>query len=292
MTVFTQVAKDGGFATAARSLELSTSAVSRHVMELETWLGVDLLQRTTRKLSLTQEGSDYLAACQGVLEAVERIRLDAREANTEPSGTLRLTAPVFLASACIRQALPAFLKAHPKISVELHAADRFVDLIEEGFDIALRVGDLPDSSLVARGLGEVRLVIVASPEYLRTRGEPHAPADLDHHNCIVDRAATFGNRWPVRDGEGKRANTGVSGNIAVNNGELARDLALQDIGLALLPEFFVSRELELGHLKEVLRGYVDSAIGLYLLYPKGRHVSPRVRAFIDFLVDYFHRAPR
>ncbi|MEM9385460.1 MAG: LysR family transcriptional regulator [Pseudomonadota bacterium] len=285
MKVFAQVAKDGSFAAAARSLDLSTSAVSRHVQELETWLGVGLLQRTTRKLSLTAEGTNYLAACREVLESVEDIRRSANEGSAEPSGTLRVTAPVFLASACIQRALPAFLKAYPLVSVELHAADRFVDLVDEGFDIALRVGDLADSSLVARGLGDVRLTIVGSPEYLRVHGTPNSPPDLEDHNCIIDRAASFGNRWPVTGHDGKGANRAVTGNVAVNNGELARDLALQDIGLALLPEFFVTRELAQRRLIEVLNGHVHSSVGLFLLYPKGRYTSAKVRAFIDFLVD-------
>lgn len=286
MSVFVEVTKQGSFAAAARSLGISTTSVSRQVIELEAWLGVPLLRRTTRKLSLTEEGAHHLNECQAVIEDVERIHNHANDSLMQPTGTLKVTAPVFLAKECIRQLLPGFLIAHPEVTVELSAVDRMVDLVDEGFDVAIRIGDLPDSSLVARGLGYAPLVVIGSPHYLATNGTPKTPTELGKYNCIVDTVASFNNRWPMKQ-HGKRRSVAVSGNVTVNNGEIARDLARQGVGLALLPRFFVIDQLENGELTEVLKGKVDSKIGVYIVYPNNRHLSPKVRAFIDFVVEYF-----
>ncbi|MEM7016573.1 MAG: LysR family transcriptional regulator [Pseudomonadota bacterium] len=286
MNVFAEVSKHGGFAPAARALGLSTSSVNRQVIELETWLGVALFQRTTRKLSLTEEGAYYLNECQKVVDDVERIQNTANEALTHPTGKLRLTAPVFLAKECLQDLLPEFLNTFPDLKVELTAVDRFVDLVDEGFDLALRIGELPDSTLIARRLGDIRLTIVASPAYLDSRGEPNNAEELKQHNCIVDTAARFSNRWPLKHAN-KRQYVTVSGNVTVNNGEIARNLAVGGLGLALLPQFFVLDQLSSGKLVEVLEGQADSYAGIYAVYPQSRHLTPRVRAFIDHLVAYF-----
>ncbi|MEM8561830.1 MAG: LysR family transcriptional regulator [Pseudomonadota bacterium] len=291
MSVFAEVAKQGSFASAARALKLSTTSVSRQVSELETWLGVTLMRRTTRKLSLTDEGSYYLSECQQVVDDIARIRATAQDAPIEPSGTLRLTAPAFVVKECIQPIIPDFLRAYPGVRVELSTADRFIDLVEEGFDLALRVGDLPDSSLVARRLGDIQLVVIAAPDYIACSGKPKTPADLKGHNCIVDTVASFGNRWPMKH-RGKRQKIAVEGNVTVNNGEVARNLATQGIGLALLPHFFVANQLASGELLEVLKGQVDNQVGFYVIYPHSRHITPRVRAFIDFIVDYFEQMKR
>ncbi|MEM9621896.1 MAG: LysR family transcriptional regulator [Pseudomonadota bacterium] len=291
MKVFAEVARQGGFASAARTLNSSTSSVSRQVIELERWLGVALFKRTTRALSLTEEGAYYLSECQKVVDDVARIQDMANEALTQPTGTLRVTASVFLAKECIQRLLPGFLQAFPDITVELSALDRFVDLVDEGFDLAVRVGYLPDSSLVARRLGDVRLVVAASPDYCRERGTPKSPADLKDHNCIVDTVASFNNRWPMTR-HGRRQNVSVGGNVTVNNGEIARDLAVQGIGLVLLPQFFVLDQIKHGQLVEVLEGQVDSNVGMYVVYPQSRHLAPKVRAFVDCLVEYFEQLER
>ncbi|MEM7083964.1 MAG: LysR family transcriptional regulator [Pseudomonadota bacterium] len=287
MRAFTEVAQKSGFAPAARSLGISTSSVSRQVIELEEWLGLTLIQRTTRRLSLTEEGVFYLNECQQILDDVNRMRATATEIIDQPKGTLKVTAPVFLAKECILRVLPEFLAFYPNITLELTALDRFVDLVEEGFDVAIRVGELPDSSLVMRRLGELHLIAVASDDYLSARGIPATPADLIKHNCIVDEVASFANRWPFRI-QNRRQRVRVSGNIKVNNGEIARDLAVAGVGVALLPDFFVRDTLRMGDLVEVLQDQVDSSIGLYSVYPQSKHVPIKVRAFIDFVVDYLH----
>ena len=288
MRVYVEVARQGSFAPAARALGLSTTSVSRQVVDLESWLGVTLIHRTTRALSLSEEGAFYLKECERVLDDVAQIKTSANDALKQPRGTLRLTAPVFVIKECVQNLLPGFLDSFPELQVELSALDRFVDLVDEGFDLALRIGELPDSSLIARKLGDVPLVAVGSPEYLAKRGAPTDAADLKTHNCIVDTVASFSNRWPITRG-GTRKGITVSGNIVVNNGEIARNLAEQDVGLALLPEFFVRNQLAQGTLISVLEGQVDSQVGFFAVYPQNRHLTPKVRAFIDYVVDYMDR---
>ncbi|MEM8984270.1 MAG: LysR family transcriptional regulator [Pseudomonadota bacterium] len=285
MQVFAEVAKQQGFAPAARALEISTSSVSRHVIDLESWFGVTLFQRTTRHLAITEDGSRYLTECQKVLGDIERIRHLAYTELQQPTGTLRITAPVFLAKACISRALPDFLSTFTDLTVEMIVGDRLVDLIDEGFDLALRVGNLADSSLVAHKLGDFRLKLVASPNYLANQETIHRAADLRDHNCIIDKVASFANNWPLR-GAGKRGYVSVNGNISVNNGEIARDLVLQHTGIAVLPAFFVDDHINSGQLTEVLPGEIDMTVGLFALYPRTKHLAPKVRAFIDHLAEY------
>ncbi|MEM1144964.1 MAG: LysR family transcriptional regulator [Pseudomonadota bacterium] len=283
--VFSEVARQGSFAAAARTLKLSTSSVSRQVSELEAWLNVALLRRTTRKLSLTEEGRYYLDELGKIHDDLNRVRATASDTIRQPSGTLRLTAPPFVVKECIQPVLAGFLSAYPEIAVELLAVDRFVDLVDEGFDLALRVGDLPDSSLVARRLGDTELTVVASPTYLSKRGTPGQPSDLSNHNCIVDTVAGFAHRWPMKQ-RGKQQTQSVTGNITVNSGEIARDLATQGVGLTMLPRFFVSQQLRDGILIEVLKDTVATSIGFYAVYPQSKHLAPRVRAFIDYVVRF------
>ncbi len=284
MTIFAEVANQQGFAPAARALQLSTSAVSRYVIELEEWLGVQLLQRTTRKLSLTEEGAMYLERCKHVITDVDDIKNAALHMQTEPQGTLKITAPVFIAKECMQDILPGYLNTYPKVRVELTAVDRYVDLIEEGFDLALRAGELSDSTLVARRLMDVKLALVASPAYLAANGRPDTAADLKAHNCLVDTVSGYGNRWPVGD----RANskTTVRGNVRANSGEIVRALALAGQGIALLPHFMVMRELHKGRLTLLLDEYVHFSAGLYAVYPQRRFVSVNVRSLIDYLVGH------
>ncbi len=286
MTVFLEVANLGGFAPAARSLGISTSSVSRQVIELEEWLNVNLFQRTTRSLSLTEEGSQYLEECQKVVTDVERIQNISSQTQIRPSGILRITAPVFFAKECLHNLIPEFLNIFPEIKIELNAVDRRVNLVDEGFDLAFRVGELPDSTLVARRLSELRLGIFASPEYIKLRGKPQNATELKEHNCIVDTVAGFNNRWPIKSGK-TRKNIAVNGNASVNNGELARNLAINGVGIALLPHFFVLDQLREGTLLELLENQVDSYGAIYAVFPKSRHMPPKVRAFVDHAVTYF-----
>ena len=285
MTIFIEVAKQQGFAPAARALDLSTSAVSRYVIDLEDWLGVQLFQRTTRKLSLTDAGKAYLARCQRVVAEIDDIKQTASEQQAEPQGVLRISAPLFIAKTCIQDLLPGYLDYYPHVDVEIVAVDRYVDLIEEGFDLAIRAGELQDSTMIARKLMDVRLLLVASPAYLKQYGMPKTIAELKNHNCLVDTAASYVNHWPITERKNQKPFI-AHGRVRVNNGEIARSLALVGVGIALLPAFFVTEDIQKGQLVSFLASKVQFDAGLFAVYPQRRHLSPNVRSFIDYLVEH------
>lgn len=288
MTVFVEVAKQQGFAPAARSLGSSTSAVSRYVMELEDWLGAQLFHRTTRQLSLTEEGTQYLSRCQQVIADVDSVKLMSADTLAEPRGTFRITAPAFIAKSWLQTLLPGYLSLHPEVDVELTAIDRFVDLVAEGFDLGLRAGELPDSTLVARRLADIDLALVASPAYLTKHGIPETVDDLKNHNCLVDTIAGYANRWPLHDGTKSKAIT-VRGNIRVNSGEIVRSLAIAGVGIALLPRFFVLEDLQQHRLRSFLESNIEFNAGLFAVYPQRKFVSTNVRSFIDFMTDHLEQ---
>ncbi|MCU7871985.1 MAG: LysR family transcriptional regulator [Candidatus Thiodiazotropha sp. (ex Lucinoma borealis)] len=285
MLAFVKVAEHGGFAPAARELKLSTSAVSRQVMELEDWLDVQLFNRTTRHVSLTDAGREYLDHCKGLVSGMDELEVSARDQVSVPRGRLRVTAPVFMGKQLLGPLLPGFLDQYPEVSVELQLLDRFINLIDEGFDLALRIGDLRNSTLMARKLGDIKLCLVASPNYVKQAGKPKTASDLKRHNCIVDTAPHHGNRWPI--GANGKTSPSVSGNLTVNSGELVRELALADTGIALLPEFFVANDLAEGKLVALLERYIqDLDAGIFLVYPQTKHVANAVRAFIDYVSEH------
>ena len=216
MQVFVEVAERQGFASAARHLGLSTSAVSRQVKDLEAWLGLQLLNRTTRRIDLTEAGKAYLARCSQIVGAVAELETSARALGEEPQGALRVTAPVFMGRHLLGPVLPGFLARYPKVKLRLRLLDRFVDLVDEGFDLALRIGHLPDSSLIARKLGETRILMTAAPSYLAKHGMPTSAADLKRHNCLVDTVAGASDSWPIGLGKGV-GTVRVAGNFTANS---------------------------------------------------------------------------
>ncbi len=283
MRVFAAVADSQGFAPAARSLDMSTSAVSRYVIELESWLGAQLLHRTTRRLSITEAGAQYLEQCRQIVADVDQLRDDAQTHSADPSGTLRITTPVAIGQRYLQAVLPEYLATYTNVSVDITTTDRFVDLVAEGFDIALRAGQLSDSTLIARRLVDVNLAVVASPGYLSTHGTPTSASDLKRHNCLIDTVTNYGDRWPV--GTHSNSRTRVSGNLRINSGEIVRSLATSGVGIALLPGFMVSDEIVSGELISVLESEIHFEAGLYAVYPNRTHVSANIRSFIDHLVD-------
>ena len=284
MTIFVEVANQQGFAPAARALNLSTSAVSRYVIDLEEWLDVQLLRRTTRKLSLTDNGKMYLDRCQQIINDVEDIKFDSAQKQAQPQGRLRITAPVFIAKSCLQDWLPGYLECHPKVSIELIAVDRYVDLVEEGIDIALRAGELPDSSLISRRLMSIELAMVASPEYLDKFGTPQSINELKSHNCLIDTVATYDNRWPLKQNNKSKSLT-VNGNVRVNSGEIVRSLTIAGVGIAILPKLFVYQDISQGQLISLFEDSIDFSGGLFAVYTQRRHVSINVRSFIDYAVS-------
>jgi len=283
MKAFIEVARQGGFAPAARQLDISTSALSRHIAALEDWLGVQLFHRSTRHVNLTDAGQGYLGRCMKILEEVREIEHAGQDTQGDLSGKIRISAPVFLGRRCIAPVMAKFLLANPGLNAELFLSDRLVDLVAEGFDLAIRVTKPEDSSLVARRLTSVRICIVGAPAYLAERGTPNELADLKDHDCIIDRLPEGSDRWTFATPHGK-FNQRVSGQVRVNDGETARDFAIAGLGLARLPFFFVEDALASDDLVEIeFKGDSEEA-GFYAVYPPSRYLSRSIRALIDLLV--------
>lgn len=290
LAVFAQVVEARSFSAAARSLGMSKSAVSKRVARLEDRLGARLLNRTTRRLSLTEVGAAFYERCARIVSELEEAELAVTHLSSEPRGTLKLNAPVTFGQLQIAPAVPELLARHPELRIDMLLSDRVVDLVEEGFDVAIRIGTLPDSTLVARRLAPDRRVVCATPGYLERYGRPHTPADLEAHNCLGYSFLGAQSEWRFRGPRGERAQR-VRGNFQANNGEVLRAALLQGLGLALMPTFIVGRDLAAGRLEAVLEEHELAPGGVYAVYPHGRHLSPKVRAFVDFLADRFTRAP-
>ena len=284
MLAFLRVAELGGFAPAARSLGISTSAISRQVSDIEDWLDSQLFNRTTRHVSLTGAGAEYLDECRQLVAGMDSLESAARDKLDSPQGRLRVTAPVFLGKELLSPSLPGFFARYPGVLVELVLIDRFVNLVEEGFDVALRVGELQDSTMIARRMSRMALSIVASPDYIREFGRPETAEELRSHNCLIDTAPHHGARWPLKLGSSRVWK--AQGNFIANSGELIRDLAVAGSGVALLPTFFVQELIAQGKLVSLLEGQIrDVDAGIHLTYPQARHVSRSVKAFVDFVVS-------
>jgi DNA-binding transcriptional LysR family regulator len=225
-----------------------------------------------------------LPACRQILAEVAAIPID-RQSEMSPRGSIRITAPVFIARRVSGPLATPFLNNYPDVELDVVALDRGVDLVKEGFDLSIRIGALPDSTLISRKLRDIELVLVASPDYLYRRGSPQSVKDLQDHNCIIDTVPGYRDRWPIKDESSKRG-IRITGNVTANNGEIAELLALSGAGIALLPDFFVVEDIRDGRLVRLLEHAESPEFGMYLLYPQTRHLPTQVRAFIDFLVGH------
>lgn len=283
MKVFIAVAEKQGFAAASRHLEISTSAVSRYVADLETLLGVQLFRRTTRSIRLTDVGITYLERCTKIVNEIDALDDRAQHDAAEPAGEIRVTASVFLGKTLLVPVIRQFLESYPDVKVDLLLLDRTVDLVDEGIDAAIRVGRLPDASYIARTLDRYRMTLVAAPAYLEQHGTPRSIKELDAHNCLVDRVPRFGDRWPL-NGPNGRVSKRVEGNFVVNDGETVRDLARGGLGVTYLPDFFVREDVKAQRLIPILSESVSRTGEISIVYPASRYESKRARAFIDFVV--------
>jgi DNA-binding transcriptional LysR family regulator len=285
MQAFVRVAALGSFSAAGRALGLSQTMVTKHVVALEERLGVKLLHRSTRKLVLTEAGRNYLVSCERILAEIEEAEASASLDRIEPRGTLRLNVPLTFGFRQIVPALAGFNRLHPAVDVDLGLADRVVDLIEEGWDLAIRIGRLKDSSLVARRLAPCRTVVCAAPAYLETHGEPRTLDDLSRHNCLgytLPSAASAG-RWAFgRDGD---VLVPVRGNLRANNGDALLAAALAGQGLIHQPTFLVGDALREGRLVRVLPDHPTPELGIYAVFPSGRQAPAKVRAFVEFFAE-------
>ena len=291
MQVFVRVVETGGLSAAGRALGLAPSSVSRRIGELEGLLGVTLLQRTTRKLSLTEAGETYYERSRDIVASVEEANLAVTEKRVGPSGVLRLSVPASIARLHIAPAVAAYLTQYPAVRVVMTVTDRVVDIIGEGLDLAVRIGRLDDSSLIARKVGDARRVVCASPAYLERAGRPHHPADLQDHACLTIRAHPGSNMWRFQSGA-EKFEVRATGPLFSDDGESLIAAASAGLGLILVPEWLVGPDISAGKLVEVLSDYdPDPAFTpLYAVHAPGPYTAPKVRAFVDFLVGRFSRA--
>jgi DNA-binding transcriptional LysR family regulator len=283
---FVQVVESGSFVGAAAKLNLSTTAVSRLVADLEKHLQTRLLHRTTRRLHLTERGRAYFERCAQILAELEEAEREAAQEATEPSGTIRLTTSVNFGTHQVTPAIAAFLARHARVRFDVSLSDRVVDMIEEGFDLAIRIGGSSGQNLVVRKLGETRLVPCASPGYVARHGAPAAPEDLAGHNCLTYEYA-MRDTWTFRDAAGRDRTVRVAGSLNSNHGDLNAAAAVQGLGIALEPDFIVGRELRSGALVPVLASFDAPVLPVYAVYPSRRFLPVKVRAFVDFLVERF-----
>lgn len=286
MAVFAQVVETRSFSEAARRLGLSKSAVSKRIARLEDGLGAPLLVRTTRRLALTEAGSAFYEHCARIVSAAQEARSQISDAGSEPRGLLRVNVPVTLGEMYLAPVIPRFVAQYPHVHVEVTTDDRFVNVVDDGYDVVVRVAALEDSSLIARKLAADRRVVCASPAYLHRMGTPAHPHDLLHHNCLRYAHMTVRDEWQFHGPEG-RLSVSVRGTFQANNGLLLKQAALQGLGLIVGPRFMVAGELAEGRLVTVLDDYAVPEHGVYAMYAERRHVSPKVRAFVDFLVGAF-----
>lgn len=286
MRVFSQVVESGSFAKAAARLNLSTSAASRHVAELEAHLDTRLLQRTTRRISLTESGRGFYEHCVQILAELDDAERDASQASATPRGTVRLTTSINFGMRHVTPAIVGFLARYPQVKFDVSLSDRVVDLVEEGFDLAIRIGAAGPDTLVARKLGETRLVPCASPAYLAKHGAPGMPEDLKHHNCLTYEYA-LRDEWVFVDAAGVECKVRVSGSLNSNNGDLLAEAAAQGLGVVCEPTFIVGPEIRAGRLVPILQEFAAPRSPIYAVYTSRKHLSARVRLFVDFLGERF-----
>ena len=291
MQVFNRVAELHGFAAAARDLGMSTSSVSRHVSDLEDELGVRLFNRTTRRLSLTDDGIEYQRRSAAILHDLDDLHSATRDLHGTPTGRLRVTASLTLGEAWVVQLLPGFLEQYPDIIIELDLTDRVIDLVEEGFDVGIRSGELRDSTMIARSLIGRRYSVCAAPHYIEQYGEATHPNQLKNHRCIqyLQPNRQSDDWWFEIDGKETWIN--VDGVIAINNAWAARDLARAGVGICYVPDFVVKGDLEDGSLIQIMPDFDSSADPVHAVYPSKRHLSARVRVFVDYLVSHLDMEP-
>ena len=287
MQVFAQVVETGSFAKAAARLERSTSAVSRQVADLEARLRTRLLNRTTRRVSVTETGRAFYERCVQLLSDLQEAEQEALRAAVVPRGTVRLTTSVNFGVRHVAPAIAAFLARHAEVRFDVSLSDRIVDLVEEGFDLAIRIGAAGSDSVVARQLGQTRLVPCAARAYLEKHGTPRTPEDLARHNCFTYEYVSPRNLWRFRDVAGAERSVRVSGNLHSNNGDLLAEAAALGAGVVFEPAFIVGPEVRAGRLVPLLQGYEPLPVPIYAVYPTRKHLSAKVRLFVDFLIERF-----
>jgi DNA-binding transcriptional LysR family regulator len=291
MTAFVRAVDTGGFSAAARELALTPSALSKLVTRLEDRLGARLLHRTTRRLQLTPEGEAFYARARRILAAMDEAEAEVAQAGASPRGLLRLHCGSAFGLHQLAAATPGFLARYPGVELDITISDQPPEQLEESFDLAIRIGPLDESSIVARRICNLERVICAAPAYLERAGTPRTPDDLQAHNCLWITSLPALRRWPFDTNDGIRV-VHISGNVVANNAETVLQLAVAGVGITRLTDLIVGEALQRGELVPILTDWHHvEPVPLYATYPGGRHLAPKVRAMVDFLVEQFGGAP-
>ncbi len=291
MQSFIRVVETGSISGAADRLGIAKSAVSRRLKELEAHLGVELFHRTTRRMNLTDSGRAFYHQAVRILDDLMEAELATSQAHGELQGSLKIALPLSFGLLHLGPAISAFLQAHPQIEFDLDFNDREVDLIQEGFDLAIRIASLADSSFIARRLAPIQTVMCASPAYLKRRGAPASPTELIDHQCLVYSLIRDFETWNLYDSKNTLLAVKLRPYLKSSNGEFLRDAAIDGLGIVLIPSFLVYKEIERGDLIPLLTEYKQRQLAAYAVYPQTRHLSQRVRAFVDFLIQRFEGTP-
>jgi DNA-binding transcriptional LysR family regulator len=286
MKTFVAVVDAGSFVKASDAQGMSKPAVSRYISDLESRLGVRLLQRTTRRLSLTDEGHIFYDRCRNVLMAVDEAETEIASRSSEASGLVRINAPLTFGILHLAPLWGEFRRLHPKVTLDITLSDRVADLVEEGFDLAIRIAALPDSGLISRRIATTRMVLCASPHYLALHGVPRHPSELATHAVIAYNQLSSGDEWHFDGPEGK-VTVRTHPCISTNNGDTCRAAAVHHQGIVLQPSFLVSEDLASGALVELMPEFRSIEIGIYTMYPTRRHVPPKVSMLVEFLGQAF-----
>jgi len=282
LTVFTRVVEHAGFTAAARKLGMSVSAVTKSIGRLEDELGTQLFNRTTRQLSTTDYGQEFYQRCVRILADLEDAETILRSGSVTPRGRVRALVPLSFGRITLIPELPTFFARFPEIALDLNFSDQGLDMIAEGYDVAVRTGHITDSSLTVRRLISSSMLTVAAPKYLKQRGIPRTPADLKDHNCLIGR---FGPEWPFRDKDGRNIKVRVRGNAIIHSGDALREAAVAGIGIAQGTHWLLRKDLEAGAVKPVLSAFAPEGAPISVLYPANRFLPAKVRVFIDFLIE-------
>lgn len=287
MASFVAVVEAGSFVGASEAIGLSKAAVSRHVAELEQRLGARLLHRTTRRLSLTDDGQLFFARAKDMLAAVDEAESEISSRSGEPGGLLRINAPLTFGVLHLAPLWGRFARLHPKVSLDIELSDRVVDLVEEGYDLAVRITNLPSSQLVSRQLATTRMVCCASPQYLALHGTPEQPGDLARHDVISYSYFAARDEWTFTAPDGNAVAVRTRARIHANNGDTCRAAALDHQGIILQPDFIVADDLRQGSLVELMPGYRALTLGIHAVYPSRKHLPIKIRRLVDYLVEAF-----
>ena len=288
LRAFTKVVEAGGFAAAAREMDVSRSAVNKLVINLEDELGVQLLHRTTRQVTPTETGLGFYERCVAILADLAEAELAVSQVHDEPKGNLRINAPMSFGTLHLAPAIAEFAAQYPELRIQLTLEDRFINPIEEGFDLTVRISHPPEAAgLIVHAIAPVPLLLCASPDYLAEHGLPQQPSELRNHSCLHYGYLSTNNQWKLTNAAGNEQTVTISGALCSNNGEVLRDAALRSLGIALLPTFLIEQPLAQGRLQTVLSNYRSAELSICIIYPTNRHLSTKVRLLTDFLKTQF-----